>query len=136
MSLVRFTPSDLELFAAASHDRNPLHLSALYSRKTAIGEPVVFGMLSALAAFQELPARPGETLGSLSLTFRNPLLCHVDYQLTVLQRKTGQFKIMLEDAGRPMLTGQIEFQAGRGADRPIWCAVDDPFLEPTRHAVD
>ena len=67
MATVCFTKQDLELFSAASHDRNPLHISEEYARTTPYGEPVVFGILGALAALSHLPDRQGMVLGGVSL---------------------------------------------------------------------
>jgi acyl dehydratase len=41
---VRFTADDVDMFAQASHDFNPLHLSDIHARKTPYGERVVFGI--------------------------------------------------------------------------------------------
>ncbi len=126
MSIIRFNPSDIELFAAASHDQNPLHVSLLYARRTAVGEPVVFGILSALAALSEIPNQPGQVLGSVALTFRNPLFANVDYELSIAERKSGQFKISIKDAGRIMLTGQLGYRHEAVVEQAVWCVAADP----------
>jgi acyl dehydratase len=57
MTHIRFTPEDLELFSRASHDRNPLHLSDEYARRTPYGGRVVFGVLDGLTAKGSIGAR-------------------------------------------------------------------------------
>ena len=49
MTTVCFTTQDLDLFNAASHDRNPLHLSDEHARAMPYVELVVFGILGALS---------------------------------------------------------------------------------------
>ena len=77
---VYFTTQDLKLFSAASHDRNPLHISETYARATPYGEPVVFGMLGAMAALGQLKERDDKVLQRISLEFRNPLSIGVPYR--------------------------------------------------------
>ncbi|HWI60804.1 MAG TPA: SDR family NAD(P)-dependent oxidoreductase, partial [Symbiobacteriaceae bacterium] len=76
-----FTQADLDLFCAASHDRNPLHRSPEYARRTAFGQPVVYGVLGALAGLGALPGRPGERLAGLTLEFMHPLFVGVEYRV-------------------------------------------------------
>ena len=61
-SVVVFDQADIALFSAASHDRNPLHLSEEYARTTPYGQPVVFGILGVLAALGQLPDDPERAL--------------------------------------------------------------------------
>ena len=69
MDTIRFERADLDLFSAASHDRNPLHLCDQYARRTAYGEPVVFGIFGALAALGCLGNRWGQPLRSAGARF-------------------------------------------------------------------
>jgi NAD(P)-dependent dehydrogenase (short-subunit alcohol dehydrogenase family)/acyl dehydratase len=57
---LRFQEEDVALFAAASGDRNLLHLDAEFARSTPFGRPIVHGSLVALGLLGCLPA---ETLG-------------------------------------------------------------------------
>lgn len=113
MTTVCFTTQDLALFSAASHDRNPLHISEEYARATPYGEPVVFGMLGALAALGQLPARNDRVLQSVSLEFRNPLTVGVPYRLEVSHPSIDHPVVKLYDAARLMIKATFTFQPGR-----------------------
>jgi acyl dehydratase len=80
---LRFSPRDLEQFAAASGDRNPLHLSTDYARRTPWGQPVVFGVLSALGSLAHLAVPPQRRVGRLELDFARPVFAGVDYRVVV-----------------------------------------------------
>jgi len=63
--------ADLDVFADASGDRNPLHVSARYARRTPFGKQVAHGVLAAVAALDEVAARPGAIHG-IDLEFSQP----------------------------------------------------------------
>jgi NAD(P)-dependent dehydrogenase (short-subunit alcohol dehydrogenase family) len=101
-TLVCFTAEDVKLFSAASHDRNPLHISETYARATPYGEPVVFGMLGAMAALGQLQDRDDRILQRISIEFRNPLAMGVPYRLQVTESSIDQALVKLYDAARLM----------------------------------
>jgi NAD(P)-dependent dehydrogenase (short-subunit alcohol dehydrogenase family) len=111
MKIVRFTTQDLELFSAASHDRNPLHISQEYARTTPYGEPVVFGILGALAALGHLPDRYGMGLADVSLEFRNPMNVGVDYRIEEGETSGQQSLVKIYDADRLMMRATFTFRA-------------------------
>ena len=100
--VLRVTAADLELFAAASGDRNPVHVSPEYARRTPFGEPVVFGALAALAAFAHLPKQRERRLESVRLEFRGPLAVGASYGVEL---DGGQLRIL--DLGEPLLTADV-----------------------------
>lgn len=117
---VRFDDEDLDRFAAASHDVNPLHRSREYARRTAFGERVVFGALGGLAALGRLRPRPGRALAKLSLEFAGPMFVGVDYQAEVDDAGGDRAKVRLRDGRRVVLRltarfadGEIDADAGR-----------------------
>src|SRR5207249_4586061 len=67
--VTRFSHADVDAFAAASYDRNPLHVDEAYARRTVFGRRVVHGVASLLRALAELPAREGRSLASLTAHF-------------------------------------------------------------------
>ena len=117
--MIRFGPDDLALFAAASHDVNPLHLSADYARRTPFGEPVVFGVLGALAALGTLPAREGRELAGLSLIFRQPLFAGVDYRVDAGKASADSAKLSVRDASRILISATFHFREARPGGDPI-----------------
>ena len=102
MGKLCITPSDMALFSALSRDVNPLHTSSDYARRTAFGEPVVFGILGALATLQQTPPRPEQALSKVSLLFLNPLFVGVHYRVAVMSDAT-QDTIEVFDGRRPMV---------------------------------
>jgi NAD(P)-dependent dehydrogenase (short-subunit alcohol dehydrogenase family) len=119
MKTVRFTTQDLELFSAASHDRNPLHISQEYARTTPYGEPVVFGILGALAALGHLPDRQGMVLADVSLEFRNPMTVGVGYRIQVDETSEQQSLVKIYDADRLMMRAMFTFLPGQGRSQEM-----------------
>ena len=111
--LIRFAPEDLQLFRGASHDANPLHVSAEYARTTAYGEPVVFGILGAMAAAGYLQERPERVLREAELEFCNPLYTRVDYRVEVRKDSDDEALILIYDASRLMAKSRYWFRADR-----------------------
>jgi NAD(P)-dependent dehydrogenase (short-subunit alcohol dehydrogenase family)/acyl dehydratase len=130
---IRFTMEDIASFSAASHDRNPLHVSEVYARATPYGEPVVFGILGALAALSRLPDRNDLILREVSLEFRNPLVVGVDYAVQVDERASLQSSVKIYDADRLMMKARFTFQAGDGRSARV--AASEPS-HPIEEAVD
>jgi NAD(P)-dependent dehydrogenase (short-subunit alcohol dehydrogenase family) len=108
----------MELFAAASGDVNPLHVSAEYARRTPFGEPVVYGVLAALAACARLRERPGSALESIVLEFLGPLSVGTTYPIDA--NETGSTaELHVTDLGQLVLEAQLTFaQAGPQRELP------------------
>lgn len=107
---VTLTPDDLLLFSEASHDRNPLHLSAAYSRQTAYGRNVAFGILGALAALGQLEHRPQKTLKKIVLEFPNPMFPGISYRAETREGGPDKAAARLYDARRIVCSLRAEFQ--------------------------
>jgi NAD(P)-dependent dehydrogenase (short-subunit alcohol dehydrogenase family) len=106
---VTFTAADLELFAQASHDRNPLHVSADYARGTPFGEPVVFGVLGALAGLSRLRERPHQSLERVQVEFRDTLQVGLEYRLE-LAESADRARLTLNDGRRTLLFLEAQFR--------------------------
>src|SRR5437763_1037966 len=78
-STVIFTTDDLVDFAAASGDVSPLHPSPEYCNRTPYGEPLVYGVVVALAALGRLAGAVGgrTRLTRVTAEFLNPAFCGV-----------------------------------------------------------
>jgi NAD(P)-dependent dehydrogenase (short-subunit alcohol dehydrogenase family)/acyl dehydratase len=109
MEQLCITPSDMALFSAVSQDVNPLHMSSDYARRTAFGEPVVFGILGALATLQHTPPRPGQALSKVSLLFLEPLFVGVRYHVAISSDAT-QDTIDVFDGRRRMVESTFTYQ--------------------------
>lgn len=112
MKTIRFTAGDLELFSAASNDKNPLHLSEEYARRTPYGSRVVFGVLDALTALATVPDRPGQVLSSIELEFFDTALLGVDYTVETGEDEDGQTTVRVVDGVRPILEAVLSFSSG------------------------
>jgi NAD(P)-dependent dehydrogenase (short-subunit alcohol dehydrogenase family) len=120
--VLRLTRADVELFAAASGDHNPLHVSPAYARTTAFGSPIAHGVLGAIAAATALPDRPRAALRRIALEFPRPLLLDTDYALAVREDGPHACSIELCDGSRPVLRGVLEF----GEAAPVQLDAPDP----------
>ncbi len=71
---LQFTGEDIALFAAASGDRNPLHINAAFARKSPYGECIVHGSLLALGLLGTLPEDVLARVRTVRATFSAPVL--------------------------------------------------------------
>src|SRR5689334_20979911 len=71
---LRLASADLALFAAASGDRNPLHLDAGFARRTPFGRCIAHGSLVTLALLGSLPADVLAEVRSLRASFTGPVM--------------------------------------------------------------
>lgn len=110
MTHIRFTPEDLELFSRASHDRNPLHLSEEYARRTPYGGRVVFGVLDGLAAMGTIPDRPGQVLSSVEFEFFDTALLGIDYSVQIRENSETEVAVQVMDGRRPVLDAILGFR--------------------------
>jgi NAD(P)-dependent dehydrogenase (short-subunit alcohol dehydrogenase family) len=104
---IRFSADDLALFAAATHDRNPLHLSAGYARKTPFGQQVVYGILGVLASWSALRVPRGHRLAALVIELSRPMFLDVDYQVVASEKS-----VQVLDGSTQILKVQAEFSTG------------------------
>jgi NAD(P)-dependent dehydrogenase (short-subunit alcohol dehydrogenase family)/acyl dehydratase len=115
MTTFRFTADELDLFSSASHDRNPLHLSDQYARRTAYGGRVVFGVLDALSAVghANIAAPSGCFLSSVECEFFDVALLGVDYSVAVTEENPSETIIRVADGRRPIVEMVLTFRAGQ-----------------------
>ena len=108
---LRVLPADMELFARATGDVNPLHVSAEYARRTPFGEPVVYGVLAALAACGHLRERPGSAVESIALEFLGPLAVGTSYRVEI-EDEESTARVHVSDLDQPALEATIAFAEG------------------------
>lgn len=100
----------MELFSAASRDRNPLHLSRLYARNTPYGERVVFGVLGGLACLGRcLNGRQRVRLAKVSMEFLNPIYPSIDYSVESAEVSCQEVRVKLRDGKRVVLKAAFQF---------------------------
>lgn len=107
-----FSHEDLQLFSLAGHDRNPLHLSNDYARKTMYREVVVFGVLGGLACLGALPERQGISLSSVMLEFLSPMFVGIEYVLETVEVSNTEVEVTILEGNRPVLQMSASFRSG------------------------
>jgi NAD(P)-dependent dehydrogenase (short-subunit alcohol dehydrogenase family)/acyl dehydratase len=129
---LRFTAADLQAFARVSGDRNPLHTSASYARRTPWGEPVVFGVLAALRCLALGPARHGDELASLTVEFHGPVFTGTDYLVQVVGADVDTLTASVLDGRRTL----VKLAARYRRRRPAPLAAEMPVADRRAEAVD
>lgn len=110
---ISFSLDDLELFSLASHDRNPLHLSTDYARKTPFANRVVFGVLGSLFALGHIQNRPGYQLAKVTLDFSAPLFTGISYSLKIVDSSAEKAVVRIFDGRRLMSKVTAHFRPGK-----------------------
>lgn len=110
---IRFHEEQLRLFAAASFDHNPLHLSADFARTTPFGDRVVYGMLGVLASLAHLSAPAGMATSSLRVDFESPLFLGLDYSLVVRRQTAQEISAVLMDGSASAVVLRLFFGEGQ-----------------------
>ena len=112
------TGADIDAFAAASGDRNPLHLDAAFAREAGYGDRIAHGMLLAswisAALAEAMPGR-GTVYLRQDLEFRQAALPGdpLCIRLTVTEkRRRGRVlidcRVVHESTGKDLLRGSAE----------------------------
>src|SRR5262245_54062100 len=112
-----FDRSNAEAFAAASHDRNPLHLDAGHARRTPFGRPVVYGMASVLAALGEWSGGRPFCMSGLRIRFKLPIYFDEQYELKQ-DTAEGTVKLVVVRHGVPHTEISFEWVEWSPADEP------------------
>jgi NAD(P)-dependent dehydrogenase (short-subunit alcohol dehydrogenase family)/acyl dehydratase len=114
---IRFSPEDVEVFSAASHDRSPLHLSEEYARRTPFGQPVLFGVLTGLACIGRFQKQADRQVSRVTMEFAKPMFTGIDYSLE-LAHQAGEMTTAKVYDGRDLaLKVTVDFQNGNNGSR-------------------
>jgi len=114
---ISFTEQDLAVFAAASGDRNPLHMSQEYARQTPYGQPVVFGCLGAMACLGQIHLPAGLSATSLEAEFLRPTFLGVKYRVETSERE-GKWEAWLFDGSTPTVSISVTAELSHRSDTP------------------
>lgn len=106
------------VFAIASHDGNPLHTSRTYARATPFGDPLVHGVLAALASLSRVSKRPEMSLSRLELGFRSPIYTGIEYGIRRDALPVSTETVALFDGSDIALRATATFEPGPRA-RPV-----------------
>lgn len=83
--VLRFTWQDMDLFAAGSGDRSPLHTDEAFARRSAFGTRIVYGGLLSLGMLGVLPEGTLAEVRSVRSTFPGPVLPETPCAVRVLR---------------------------------------------------
>jgi NAD(P)-dependent dehydrogenase (short-subunit alcohol dehydrogenase family)/acyl dehydratase len=99
-----FAPADVERFAAAGGDRNPLHVDAGFARRTPFGAPVVHGALLTIGMLGAIPADELAGIGTVRAWFAAPLMVGdvAALSATPSRRTPGAWEVRLTGRGRSL----------------------------------
>jgi NAD(P)-dependent dehydrogenase (short-subunit alcohol dehydrogenase family) len=120
---LRFTPQDMEAFAAASGDRSPLHLDPDFGRRTAFGQCIAYGGLETIALLGLLPDEVQSGLRSVRSVFPGAVPVGAPCTARVLTRpdRPGRWELQLH--GRGKILARVSVST---ADEPAGSERDAP----------
>jgi NAD(P)-dependent dehydrogenase (short-subunit alcohol dehydrogenase family)/acyl dehydratase len=116
---IRFSPEDVEVFSAASHDRSPLHLSEEYARRTPYGQPILFGVLTGLACIGRFQPRADRQVSQVTMEFAKPMFAGIDYSLELAQLSAEVTTAKAYDGRDLALKVTVDFQNGNNGSRTV-----------------
>jgi NAD(P)-dependent dehydrogenase (short-subunit alcohol dehydrogenase family)/acyl dehydratase len=102
---LRITELQLEHFAEASGDRNPLHLDDGFARQTPFGRRICYGALVTMAALGTLQRAALEHVQVLEVQFKQPVFPDEEY--TILPGTWDRESIRIEVTGRGVLAATV-----------------------------
>ena len=109
---MRFEEKHLQLFAAASLDFHPLHLSGKYAHTTPFGQRVVYGMLGFSACLAQIAPFPGKVVSSVRVEFDSALFLEVDYSPVVQRQTEREIALALMDGSVTCMSLRLRFSDG------------------------
>ena len=122
---VSFTEEDVAVFSNASGDRNPLHLSHDYARRTPYGQPVVYGCLGAIACLSHIHL-PGFSATSLEAEFSRPMFLGVMYRIETSE-KEGRWRARLFDGSALVVSVTLTAEPSHSNEPLEETAAASPF---------
>lgn len=118
-----FTDQDLQWFAAASGDWNPIHVDAAAARRLIAGSQVVHGVLMLLTALEDYVAAGGTALRTMQVFFSKAVTCGEPLTLQQALLESGETRLSLHRAGEEVMSVLLQhstaaFLGTMGTQRP------------------
>ncbi|MFC2019089.1 MaoC family dehydratase [Chloroflexota bacterium] len=122
------TQENINLYAEASRDFNPIHIDEDFARKTPLGGTIAHGMLILAYVSQMMTAAFGESWligGKLNIRFRNPArpgdTVSINGQIRRMEKAGEQTKVDCEisvqnQKGEPLITGEASLEVKNDAN--------------------
>lgn len=111
-----FTEADIDDFAAASGDVNPLHVSSDYARRTPMGRRVVHGALVATRAL-EAAVPDGMVVNSLRADFETPVVTGRTYEVMGIATD-NTVEVLVRDG--QLVASRISATIDAAVETPRW----------------
>lgn len=109
---LRFTGDDMELFAAASGDRSPLHTDPAFARRTSFGECIVYGGLLSIGMLGLLPPEVLASVRSVRSQFPGPVLPGATSTARAQSRRDREDEWEVVLSGRGKVLARLVTSAG------------------------
>jgi hypothetical protein len=117
--VICFTQREMEAFADASGDLNPLHRDDQVAATGRFEAPVVYGVLGVLAALEALSVRSGLVLHALDASFHRPLFVDSRYQLEVHEEDDFHVTVSIFDSSLRAFTVKATFAEGSSSSASV-----------------
>lgn len=103
----RFDHGDQQWFAAASGDRNPIHVDPVLSRRTLYGQPLVHGVHVVLWSLDAWCASSGRVPGRIVATFAKPIFVGETVQVVTTRSDddSSELRVLIGDV--PVMTLRV-----------------------------
>lgn len=129
---VRFSEEDLRRFSAASLDRNPMHLSKTYARKTSAGDCFVYGILGFLTCLAKISLPANQVPSEVRIDFKSPLFLDVDYTIATEKLDVQSYRLSLLDGSTTMMQARLNLRNGKPENVHLPVVVTAPRRSPSR----
>jgi NAD(P)-dependent dehydrogenase (short-subunit alcohol dehydrogenase family)/acyl dehydratase len=110
---LRIGSEQLQRFADASGDRNPLHTDAAFARATPYGRCIVHGALVTVAALAVVDGDRLQHVNGVHVQFKDPVFPEEDYATSLLEADSERVRIEVAREGR--VAAAISCTLGAGA---------------------
>lgn len=121
--IIRFTDHDLQWFAAASGDWNPIHVDAAAARRLIAGSQVVHGVFMLLCALEAYVVSGGRALQTMRVFFSKAVTCGEALVLQQSVLESGETRLSLQRQGDEVMSVLLQhapaaFSGVMGDERP------------------